>query len=214
MGGRSLFIASCCALAALIAGCGGGEDSAQTRTASPATAAPPRTEPAQTEPARTEPDRSDPNIDINTGRRLAPNPWRMPKKVEPHPHAQVERVIVHDVRQGRGRGRVRAGDYVFMDFIEATYKTGWIFNTAWKHQLPFSTAGKILTPHGDVRGLLIGMRGMRPGGRRQIIVPARISGGNDADHPDYRRTTYWDVVMRGFYARGCEPDGEPCRSGP
>jgi hypothetical protein len=101
-----------------------------------------------------------------------------------------------------------------MDFIEATYATGKIFNYGWKHRRPFTTAGKILVPRDETRALLRGMRGMRVGGRRQIVVPAKISGGIETDHPDYRTTTYWDVILRGFYARGCTPRGEPCSSGP
>lgn len=214
-GERSLSVVACCALAILIAGCGGGEESVQIGTASQGAATAPQTEPAQTQPKRARWDVNDPNIDVHTGRRLAPNPWREPtqESIKPHPHAHVTHLIVRDIKQGRGRARVRPNDYVFMDFIVATYKTGRMFNRAWKHNKPYGTAGTILA-WPDLHGLVTGMRGMRAGGRRQIIVPARLSGGIEIDHPDYHRTTYWDVVLRGFYARGCARDGEPCRSGP
>jgi hypothetical protein len=197
----------CCTATALLAACGGEERSPRQAETTQRAA-------AQTTPAK--PDLSDPNVDINTGRRLAPNPWRKPTQadIEPHPHEDVTRLVVREIKRGRGRATVRAGDWVFMDFIAATWKRGWLYNRAWKHERPFSTAGKILVPRGETRGLLRGMRGMRAGGRRQIIVPGPISGGIDADHPDYRTTTYWDVILRGFYARGCTPRGEPCRSGP
>jgi hypothetical protein len=214
-GGRVLFT-TCWALAALLAGCGGESSRSSPAAATHRQSAADQTAATQTQPSKPRWDLHDPNIDINTGRRLAPNPWRRSEleRIQPHPGADVRRLIVREIKRGTGSKTVRAGDWVFMDYIEATYATGDVFNHSWKHERPYSTAGKILAPTGETRALLMGMRGMRAGGRRQIVVPARISGGTETDHPDYRRTTYWDVILRGFYARGCRPEGEPCRSGP
>jgi hypothetical protein len=116
-------------------------------------------------------------------------------------------VIVHDVKVGSGRP-VRPGDWVFTDSIEADYVTGSELNRSWRHN---PIGGWILTPVERMRGLLIGMTGMRPGGRRRIVVPRDLSGTEPA-HLYYRKIIYWDVVLRGYNAHGCDTTGERCRS--
>jgi len=205
MGGRRSCIARC-ALTVTLAGCGSGASpsSHADRRAPPQTA-------AQTVATTPQP-KPDPRSALDrNGRvvRFAPNRWRKPRKasIRPHPGFGTKRVLIHDVKRGRGPA-VRPHDYVFVDFIEANYVTGETFNGTWR-QNPLG--GVILATEERLRGLVIGMRGMRPGGRRTIIVPRNLSG-IEPDHAEYRKIVYWDVVLRGYYARGCNPSAERCRS--
>jgi hypothetical protein len=155
------------------------------------------------------PEPAEPQLDTVHG--LAPNPWKEPAgwRLRPHPHAQLDRVVVRDLKKGHGPA-VRRHDYVFIDFIEADYRRAYKFNRSWGGG-PYATAGVILTPAERWRGMVIGMRGMRPGGRRRILVPPRLAG-IEPRHAEYGTVVYWDVVLRKILARGCAASGSPCRS--
>ena len=118
-------------------------------------------------------------------------------------------MLVREIKRGRGPA-VRAHDMVFIDYIEGNYRTGNGFNRSWAGG-QYATTGAILTPRGSARGLLAGMKGMRPGARRQIVAPPRL-GGLEQGHADYHVFIYWDVVLRKILARGCSADGKHCRS--
>jgi hypothetical protein len=120
-------------------------------------------------------------------------------------------VVVRDIAKGTGPA-VGPTDYVMIDYVQGDYTTGAKIYRAWGGP-PYGTGGVILAPIERWRGLTIGMKGMRVGGRRQIIVPPRLSG-IEPGHADWRRYVVWEVALRGIYARGCADDGEPCRSGP
>jgi FKBP-type peptidyl-prolyl cis-trans isomerase len=117
---------------------------------------------------------------------------------------------VREIKQGTGPA-VWPHDHVLMDYIQADYRTGEVFYDAWGGR---PIAGVILLRSGRWRGLTIGMRGMRVGGRRQIIVPPRLGGTDGPGHADWRNYLIFDVALRGIYARACANAGEPCRSGP
>ncbi|HET6448400.1 MAG TPA: hypothetical protein VFG31_04755 [Conexibacter sp.] len=183
-GERSLLVVCCCLLAAMLAGCGGDSASSPSTTSARHAA----TSTTATGPA--------PGSRAQIELGYAPNPYREPKAPRPQPHARVDRLIVRDVKRGRGSA-VRPGDSVAADYIEANYTTGRKFLRAWRHQT-FGTESMLLQVPLWMRGLVIGMTGMRPGGRRIIIVPRRLS---DVDDPDRARTSYhqivyWDVVLR------------------
>jgi peptidylprolyl isomerase len=184
-------LVACFALAVFPLGCGGGEakSSASTTKAASATTATTDAPPRPT---------------------LAPLRWRQPA-LDPHPGYSVDRVVVRDIARGTGP-RVGIHDYVLMDYIEGDYRRGDVFYDAWEE--PGPPAGVILARIERWRGLTIGMRGMRVGGRRQIIVPPRLGGTDGYGHLDWRNYLIFDVALRGIYARGCADDGEPCRSGP
>lgn len=156
-GGLALLVA-CCALAALLAGCGGGQTSSHTEEAPPVAAT--TTQPAEDAPPR-----------LDTVHGLAPNPLKEPAgwRLHPHPHAQLDHVVVRDLKKGHGPA-ARVHDYVFMDYIEADYRRGFKFYRSWGGP-PYGTAGVILAPWERWRGMVIGMKGMRPGGHRRILVP-------------------------------------------
>jgi hypothetical protein len=190
----------CCALAALLFGCGGGETSGDAATQSVAATTPAASE-AQED--------TGPRLDMVHG--LAPNPWKEPAewRLRAHPHAQLDHVVVRDLEKGHGPA-ARTHDYVYMDYIEADYRRAFKFYRSWGGP-PYGTAGVILAPAERWRGMVIGMRGMRPGGRRRILVPPRLAG-IEPGHADYGTVIYWDVVLRKILAHGCTNDGGRCRS--
>jgi hypothetical protein len=195
-GGRSLLAAGC-TLAVLIAvaGCGG----TSSRSPPPSTAA--GAPAAQTEAAPSPPPPP----------KLAPNRWREPREAEIHPHpgARVQHVIVHDVKRGTGPA-VRPGDAVKMDYIEANWTSGHEFMRAWGGE-PWPTAEVGLSPDAVMKGLIVGMTGMRVGGHRRILVPRRLSDVHDSDRVgnSYKEIVYYDVVLRAITSR----DGRPFAGG-
>ncbi len=120
-------------------------------------------------------------------------------------------MVIREIKKGTGSA-VWPHDYVLMSYIEGDYRTGEVFYDEWGP--PGPTAGVILVRRGRWRGLTIGMRGMRVGGRRQIVVPPRLGGTDGAGHADWRNYLIFDVALRGIYARGCDDNGQHCRSGP
>jgi hypothetical protein len=184
------------ALALLTVGCGGGESTVAERpatTAAPVEAPPPERGISQ----------------VETRRGLAPNPLRQPARVRRHPGFHVDRVVVRELKKGRGP-RVRPHDIVLVDYIEADYRKGIIYNDGWGAP-PLGTAGVILAPIQRWRGLVIGMKGMQPGGHRRILVPPRLAG-IEPGHMEYGTVVLWDVVLRKILARGCSNEGQDCRS--
>ena len=140
---------------------------------------------------------------------VAPNPWREPaQRLRPHPRFKLDHLVVRELKKGRGPA-VRAHDTVYIDYIEANYRRGIKYYKAWGRG-HYGTAMVILTPVGRWRGLVAGMKGMRPGGRRQIFAPAQL-GGVDPRHLEYGSPIYRDVVLRKILARGCSTNGMRCR---
>ncbi|MBS1871540.1 MAG: hypothetical protein JSS99_17960 [Actinobacteria bacterium] len=174
-GERWLAVCCCVLAAALVVGCGTSTPATPTHATVPATA------PAQPQPE-------------SRRTAYAPNPWKEPPAPPAHPGARVDRLIVHDVKLGRGLA-VRPRDSVEADYIEANYTTGRKFLWGWGRG---RTGDLVLTPYVSMRGLIRGMTGMRPGGRRTIIVPPRLSDVNDPDRrgTSYRQIVYFDVVLR------------------
>lgn len=185
-------------LAALLTACGDNQTSSGVETEAAATATTTRTQ-----------ENAPPRLDTVHG--LAPNPWKEPAgwRLRAHPHAQLDRVVVRDLKKGHGRA-ARPRDYVYIDYIVADYRRAFKFYRAWGGP-PYGTAGVILAPAERWRGMVIGMRGMRPGGRRRILVPPRLAG-IEPRHAEYGTVIYWDVVLRKILARGCANDGSHCRS--
>ncbi|HEX4806635.1 MAG TPA: FKBP-type peptidyl-prolyl cis-trans isomerase [Conexibacter sp.] len=181
LGGRTC-LAVGCALAALIAGCGSGTQLGAPRAASRASSRPATTQ--STTPAAAP----------EAG--FAPNPYHELGSPGPHPGAHVTRLIVREIKRGSGPA-VRPGDSVYADYIEANYITGLKFLRAWDHHR-FGTENMLLRVPDWMEGLVQGMTGMRPGGRRVIIVPPRLSDHNDTDRRgrSLDTTVYWDVVLR------------------
>ncbi|HZV73570.1 MAG TPA: FKBP-type peptidyl-prolyl cis-trans isomerase [Conexibacter sp.] len=183
MKGERRFVVCCCVLvAAFVAGCGGTSQPPKARTAAQ-TVTPTQT--AVTEQAPPPQPRS------------IRNRFKEPSAPGPHPGARLTRVIVKDLVRGRG-AVARPGDYILADYIESNYTTGHKFMRAWG---PGRSEGLYLNSYSWMQGLIIGVNGMRVGGRRTIVVPARLSDVNETDRAgnSYRENVYFDIVLRNVY---------------
>jgi FKBP-type peptidyl-prolyl cis-trans isomerase len=173
----------CCALAALLVGCGGGDAATDTSTI----AEQPALTPAQQR-------RADERLRIEQRREvektLAPNPYRRPSGPPPHPNQPVRHLVIRDVKVGRGP-TLQGGESVYADFIRAFWRSGRVFYSAWGPM----RAEYIDLEH-EAEGVRRGMRGMRPGGRRIIVIPRAIADVHEPVNELHWEDAYFDIVLR------------------
>lgn len=71
----------------------------------------------------------------------------------------------------------KPGRVVQVHYVGVTFASGREFDSSWEQNRPFKFAvggGKA------IKGLDRGVRGMRPGGRREIVVPPRLGYGKQS----------------------------------
>lgn len=94
------------------------------------------------------------------------------------PQPGDEKLVKKDVVVGTGI-EVKAGDTVTVNYL-GTLEDGTKFDSSYDRKTPFSfTVGK-----GEViRGWEIGLLGMKVGGKRELVVPAELGYGAQAQGP-------------------------------
>ncbi len=88
-------------------------------------------------------------------------------------------LTVRDLVVGDG-AEVKSGMVVRVHYVGVTFASGKEFDASWDRGEPFKFAlgsGKV------IKGWDRGVRGMRVGGRREIIVPPRLGYGNQSPSP-------------------------------
>jgi peptidylprolyl isomerase len=91
------------------------------------------------------------------------------------PPGQLE---VEDLQEGNG-APVERGDYVTLQYVGVDYETGREFDSSWGGRPRSFTVGA-----GEViPGWEKGIEGMRPGGRRELIVPPGLAYGRRGSPP-------------------------------
>lgn len=112
--------------------------------------------PAETKQAQKEPDYPLPDL---------------PAKREP-----LEKLVVRDLKVGKG-SVAGWGDEVIVRYVGVYWKTGKVFSQHWNDTLDFELDGEAYGP-----GWQKGFRGMRVGGRRELVIPGALlfGGGTDA----------------------------------
>jgi peptidylprolyl isomerase len=90
-----------------------------------------------------------------------------------------KRLVIRDLKVGTGLP-VQAGQTVSVQYVGVNYKDGKQFDASWDRGQPYSfTLGA-----GDViPGWDKGVLGMRPGGRRELIVPPSLAYGSQGQPP-------------------------------
>jgi peptidylprolyl isomerase len=86
-----------------------------------------------------------------------------------------------DLRRGDGR-TARRGDTLVVDYVGAAWTTGREVDSSWDNQ-PFRFrlgAGEV------IEGWDRGLRGMREGGRRRLIIPPGFAYGAEGSPPSIR----------------------------
>lgn len=99
---------------------------------------------------------------------------RLPQyRIEKPDRPPTKRLVIRDVRKGFG-AEMRAGDTILADYAGAEY--GYtVKTTPSTRNVPEKFAFKELT-----RSWKKGLPGMRVGGRRELLVPHRLSTGGNA----------------------------------
>ncbi|HEX5713267.1 MAG TPA: FKBP-type peptidyl-prolyl cis-trans isomerase [Solirubrobacterales bacterium] len=145
--GKTLIAAFCLVLALAIAGCGS-DDSSTTDAATDDTT-------ASAESSSTSTDLSKkPEITVPDG---------------PPPKELVENEIV----EGDGE-EVILGSKVTVQYVGAGYETGEEFDASWDRGEPFTFS---IGDREVIEGWDQGLRGMKVGGRRELIVPPELAYG-------------------------------------
>jgi FKBP-type peptidyl-prolyl cis-trans isomerase len=165
---RRLLLPCLAAAALLVAGCGS-NDSTKTAaipddgSASVSTPADTTSTPATTATTATTQDPSlaqKPEVTVPTG--------PAPKKL-----------VIKDLVQGTG-AQAEDGDNLTMDYVGVLYKGGKQFDASWDSGQPFSFqlgAGQVIS------GWDQGIKGMKVGGRRELIIPPAMGYGSEGSPP-------------------------------
>ncbi|MFF9016959.1 FKBP-type peptidyl-prolyl cis-trans isomerase [Streptomyces sp. NPDC014870] len=88
-------------------------------------------------------------------------------------------LTVRDLVVGDGP-EAKPGRVVQVHYVGVTFASGKEFDASWDHGRPFKFAvggGRV------IKGWDRGVRGMKVGGRREIIVPPRLGYGNQSPSP-------------------------------
>jgi peptidylprolyl isomerase len=86
---------------------------------------------------------------------------------------------VKDLVKGTGRA-ARAGDVLTMQYVGISYSNGREFDASWERGSPFQFqlgTGKV------IKGWDKGLVGIKPGGRRELVIPATLAYGAQGRPP-------------------------------
>jgi hypothetical protein len=106
----------------------------------------------------------------------SPPPWKVTGTAHPPPSIQLpsgsppKQVVIRDLRKGTGVP-LREGDWFTVNYISFYYKTGKKREAHWERSGGFSWQFRKGTV---VKGWIPGLRGMRVGGRRELIIPDKL----------------------------------------
>jgi peptidylprolyl isomerase len=88
--------------------------------------------------------------------------------------APPKKLAIKDLEKGSGPG-AESGDVVTVQYVGVNYETGKEFDSSWSRREPFRFrlgAGEVI-PGWDE-----GVEGMKPGGRRELVVPPDLAYGS------------------------------------
>ncbi len=105
-----------------------------------------------------------------------------PKRTEPSIEVPDERpptrVLVTDIEEGDGE-EVEDGDTIIVDYVGVYYESGREFENSWTgsaFKKKFEMGSREL-----IEGWQQGMKGMKVGGRRELIIPAVLGFGSGSE---------------------------------
>jgi FKBP-type peptidyl-prolyl cis-trans isomerase len=94
-------------------------------------------------------------------------------KVEVPSGPPPKKLEIKDLEEGSGPA-AKPGDEVTVQYVGVTYKTGKQFDASWDRGEPFTFelgSGEVIP------GWEEGIKGMKPGGRRELIIPPELGYG-------------------------------------
>jgi FKBP-type peptidyl-prolyl cis-trans isomerase len=87
-----------------------------------------------------------------------------------------KKLVIKELEKGTGKATVKAGDRATVRWHGILYKSGKEFYSPSKTDGPFTfqvNVGQV------IRGWDLGMRGMRAGGTRELIIPPSLAYGSE-----------------------------------
>jgi FKBP-type peptidyl-prolyl cis-trans isomerase len=88
-------------------------------------------------------------------------------------------LVVKDIVIGKGRS-AKKGDKLSMQYVGVLYEGGEQFDASWDNGAPFNFVlgqGKV------IKGWDKGLIGIKPGGRRELIIPPNLAYGPQGQPP-------------------------------
>lgn len=151
-----LIVFACLALA--LAGCGG--DSSSTSSSS--------------EEATTEKQAE------TSAEQQAEKPAKKTKpQVTPPKGPPPKKIVTKEIEEGTGPA-AKPGDQVTVQYVGVNYRSGSEFDASWDRGEPFTFT---LGVHEVISGWDIGIKGMKVGGRRELIIPPNHAYGSTGSPP-------------------------------
>ncbi|HEU4944895.1 MAG TPA: FKBP-type peptidyl-prolyl cis-trans isomerase [Solirubrobacterales bacterium] len=146
---------ACLCLGLALTSCGGGDDPSATQPDDSATADAGESSTGTTESSSTSAS-AKPELTV---------PTNVPEN----------QLVFRDVKEGSGPA-AKAGDQLGVQYVGIGYKTGEEFDSSWDESEPFTfTLGQGEVIDGWDRGLV----GMKVGGRRELVIPAKLAYGSE-----------------------------------
>jgi peptidylprolyl isomerase len=154
---RTHLTAALAGAALAVAGCGGSEAS---KTADiPAAPAPPA-------PAAP---KASTNLKDTKSKPVVPKQTGAPPK----------KLVVKDIVVGKGKA-AKKGDKLSMQYVGVLFKGGEQFDASWDNGSPFDFT---LGQGNVIKGWDKGLVGIKPGGRRELIIPPNLAYGAQGQPP-------------------------------
>src|SRR3954465_10780076 len=140
-----------------VTGCGGSEP---TKTAEI---------PAGAAPAAPPPPKASTNLKDTKSKPVVPAQKGPPPK----------KLVVKDIVVGKGKA-AKKGDKLSMQYVGVLYKGGEQFDASWDNGSPFDFT---LGQGNVIKGWDQGLVGIKAGGRRELIIPAKLAYGAQGQQP-------------------------------
>jgi peptidylprolyl isomerase len=87
--------------------------------------------------------------------------------------APPKKLVVRDIVKGKGRA-AKKGDQLSMQYVGVTFDDGQQFDSSWDSGSPIDLK---LGTGGVIEGWDRGLVGIKPGGRRELIIPSKLAYG-------------------------------------
>jgi peptidylprolyl isomerase len=108
--------------------------------------------------------------------KISPNPTAKGQPKVPQPQGKLsKKLVVSDVKKGHGPA-AKAGDNLTVTYIGVSCDTGTVFDATYKDGgTPFAVTN--LGKAGVIAGWNKGLIGVKAGGVRELVIPARLAYG-------------------------------------
>lgn len=154
-----LIIGACLALL-LVAGCGSDDSTTSSSTPESTEEASAPEETAGSEETESSAKKTKPKVTVPNG-------------------APPKSLVVKDIEKGTG-AEVQQGDVLKVNYVGVNYKSGKEFEASWDRGEPIAFP---FSEHVVIPGWERGLKGMKVGGRRELIIPPNLAYGSAGSPP-------------------------------